>query len=68
MSLSGADMTTRIQSVEVVALDVDKIRFNTYNANEMPEDRFLELVENMRREGQNGTDPIQVRPIKEATS
>lgn len=49
---------------EIVLVEVDKIMLNKYNSNEMSEEEFNALVENLRREGPHGTSPIEVRSIK----
>jgi hypothetical protein len=45
-------------------VEVDDIQPNQYNPNEMSEEEFKALVENMKQEGPHGTSPIEVRLIK----
>jgi co-chaperonin GroES (HSP10) len=49
---------------KILLMDVDQIQTNPYNPNEMRDDEFKALVENMRREGPHGTSPIEIRPLK----
>jgi len=48
---------------EVLWVELGKLKPNRYNPNEMSEEEFQPLLENMRKEGPNGTDPLLIRPL-----
>lgn len=60
-------MMEELDSSSIFLVEIDKIRPNRYNPNEMSEEEFNTLVENMRREGPPGTNPLEIRPLDAST-
>jgi len=48
---------------KVILVETDRIRPNRYNPNEMSDEEFSALQENMKKEGPHGTSPLEVRPL-----
>ena len=51
----------------IVLVEADRIRPNKYNPNEMSDEEFNALLENMKKEGSHGTSPLEVRPLNAST-
>lgn len=53
----------KISVGKIVLIERGRIKPNKYNLNEMTDEEFLALLENMRKEGLRGMDPILIRPF-----
>jgi ParB family chromosome partitioning protein len=58
-----AGLKSPLAQDEVLWIELGKLKPNRYNPNEMSEEEFQALLDNMRKEGPNGTDPILIRPL-----
>ena len=61
--LSEGSTAAELLAGKILLVEIDVIQPNQYNPNEMSEEEFKALVENMKREGPHGTDPLLVRPL-----